>query len=125
MSCELDTEGPLLTRHCAFCLTEIRGEAIKKCAKCHKRAYCSRKCQSKDWTPNKKGQGHKNWCGTNCGEEDVDWTVCPVPGKGLGIVTLRDIPAAYKIIVEACVDKTHPRVADLMPQDGSLDEKFN
>jgi len=125
MSCELNPAGPLLKRHCAFCLIEITGEAIKKCGKCHKRAYCSRKCQSKDWTPNKKGQGHKNWCGIEYGEEDVDWMVTPVPGKGLGVIALRDMPAAYKIIVEAGVDKTHPRVADLMPHYGSLDEKYN
>jgi len=117
--------GKSLKRHCAFCLTEITGEAIKKCGKCHKRAYCSRKCQSKDWTPNKKGQGHKNWCGTDCGEEDIDWMVTPIPGKGLGLVALRDIPAAYPIIVEPVVDKTHPGVADLMPRNGSLDDKYD
>jgi len=124
MSSGLDSAGAPLKRHCALCLKEISGEAIKKCAKCHKRAYCSKECQTEDWSPNKKGQGHKNWCGIDCGEEDVDWAVVPVPGKGLGIVALRDIPKAYAIMVEAGVDKSHPGVADLMPLHGSLDEKF-
>jgi len=124
MSCDADSARASLKRHCAFCLTGIRGEAIKKCGKCHKRAYCSKKCQAKDWSPNKKGQGHKNWCGIDCGEEDVDWTVIPISGKGLGLVALRDIPQAYRMIVEAGVDKDHPRVVDLLPQNGSLDDKF-
>jgi len=118
-------ESAVITRHCGFCLKEITGEAIKICGKCHKRAYCSRECQVTDWSPKKKGQGHKNWCELDCGEEDLDWSVTAIPGKGLGIVALRDMPAAYKIIVEAAVDKDHPGVADLMPQDGSLDRKYH
>jgi len=126
MSCPSPSAEASLKRHCAFCLKEICGEEIKKCGKCRKRAYCSKECQTADWTPNEKnGQGHKNWCGTDCGEEDIDWIVTPVPGKGLGLVALRDIPAAYPIIVAAVVDKTHPGVADLMPINGSLDDKFN
>jgi len=126
MSCGLDSATAKMKRHCAFCLTEIAGEAIKKCGKCHKRTYCSKKCQTKDWTPNKKnGQGHKNWCGIECGEEDVDWAVTPIPGKGLGIVALRDIPAVYRIIVEGGVEKTHPRVVELLPHNGSLDAKYD
>jgi len=125
MSCELDSAGPLLKRHCALCLKEISGHEIKKCGKCHKRAYCSKKCQSEDWTPNKKGQGHKNWCGIDYGEEDVDWMVMPIPGKGLGLIALRDIPAVYRIIVEGGVGKTHPRVADLTPHNGSLAMKYD
>lgn len=30
------------------------------------------------------------------GEEDLDWTVVPIPGKGLGVVALRDIPPKYR-----------------------------
>jgi len=99
-----------LVRHCAFCLTEITGEAIKTCGKCHKRAYCSKACQRVDWSPNKKqkGQGHRTWCGTDYGEEDLNWKVSPVSGKGLGIIALQDIPKAYPILVEAPVDKTLP-----------------
>lgn len=69
-------------------------------AMCLKRAYCSRECQLVDWTPKGKGQGHKNWCRLECGEEDVDWEVTSIPGKGLGIVAKRMIPALYRIIVE-------------------------
>jgi len=118
------TRDESLTRHCALCNVEISGTAIQKCGRCHKRAYCSRKCQALDWSPKKRGQGHKNWCGVDCGEEGLDWTVSAIPGKGLGIVALRDIPKAYRIIVEAPVEKTHPGVKDLMPLNGSLDDKY-
>ena len=30
------------------------------------------------------------------GEEDLDWTVVPIPGKGLGVLALRDIPPKYR-----------------------------
>jgi len=96
------------------------------CGKCQKRAFCSKECQVTDWSPKKNhGQGHKRWCGVDCGEEDVDWNVTPIPGKGLGIFALRDIPKAYKVIVEAGVDKDHPGVADLMPHNGSLEDKYD
>jgi len=125
MSCALHSDGSSsLDRHCAFCLKEISEKAIMKCGKCLKRVYCSKECQTSDWSRKKNGQGHKNWCGIDCGEEDIDWAVCPIPGKGMGISALRDIPAAYRIIVEAGVDKTHPRVADLMPINGTLDAKY-
>lgn len=83
-------------RHCAFCLVPIRNEDVKLCGKCHRRAYCSRACQTLDWTDNSQptnndagqrgqGQGHKHWCKLLCGEEDLDWIVIPVTGKGLGL----------------------------------------
>lgn len=34
-----------------------------------------------------------------CGEEDLDWKVAPIPGKGLGIVALRDIPPKYRSVI--------------------------
>jgi len=77
-----------------------------------------------DWSPKKRGQGHKNWCNIDCGEEDIDWKVCPIPGKLLGILALRNIPPRYRIIVETCVELTHPKVMDLMPEGGTLDEKW-
>jgi len=49
-----------------------------------------------------------------------------IPGKGLGIVALQYIPAAYRIIVEGGVEKTHPRVVELLPHNGSLlDAKYD
>jgi len=120
----LDSAEAPLKRHCACCLKEISGEAILKCGKCLKRVYCSKECQTIDWSTKQDGQGHKNWCGIDCGEEDLDWSVVPIPGKGLGIVALRDIPALYRIIVEGGVHKEHPGVADLMPENGSFEEKF-
>ena len=111
-------------RHCAFCL-QICSPA-KVCSKCRKRAYCSRQCQAADWKPEGKGQGHKNWCQFECGEEDIDWHVVPVPGKGLGIVAKRMIPAGYRIIVEPEFNdpEGHPGIKDLMPENGTLMEKF-
>lgn len=110
-------------RHCAFCLKAIEGQAIKLCGKCRKRAYCSRECQTSDWST--EGQGHKNWCRLNCGEEDIDWKVCPIVGKGLGIVAMRSLPVLYRIVVDGCCSKKdHPAVQDLMPVNGTYEEKF-
>jgi len=87
------------SRHCAYCLKEC--PLVKLCGGCKKRAYCSRECQLIDWPAGGKGQGHKHWCRRyECGEEDVDWEIVAVPGKGLGIVAKRTIPAKYRIIVE-------------------------
>jgi hypothetical protein len=55
-------------RHCAFCLKIC--EIAKLCGKCHRRAYCSKDCQKKDWNV-LCGQGHKNWCDLQCAEEDL------------------------------------------------------
>ena len=57
-------------------------------------------CQKKDWSPSGQGQGHKNWCKVSCCEEDVDWKVQEVPGKGLGLIALKDIPAMARVLVE-------------------------
>lgn len=47
------------------------------------------------------GQRHVQWCGIyECGEEDVDWEVIPIPNTGLGIAAKRSLPAGYRIIVE-------------------------
>ena len=112
-------------RHCSFCLRICR--PAKVCSKCHKRAYCSRQCQADDWKPEGKGQGHKNWCKYQCGEEDIDWHMVPIPGKGLGIVAKRTIPAGYRIIVEPVFTDPagHAAIKDLMPEDGTLMDKFD
>jgi len=86
------------TRHCAFCLKESPG--MKICSGCKKRAYCSVACQRKDWSTSEQGQGHKNWCQVSCCEEDVDWKVEEVPGKGLGLIALKDIPALARVVVD-------------------------
>jgi len=112
------------TRHCAFCLQD--GE-FKLCSGCCRRAYCSRKCQVADWSPSGTGQRHKNWCKYECGEEDIDFQVVSVPGKGLGIVARRVIPTKYRIIVEPVYTSPsdHPAINDLEPANASLQEKFN
>lgn len=114
------------TRHCAYCLNSISDESIKLCGKCKKRAYCSRDCQVTDWQSHGKGQGHKNWCSLECGEEDIDWKVCEINGKGLGLVAKRQLPAKYRIIVDGCRirESDHPAIKDLMPANGTFEEKF-
>ena len=79
-----------------------------------------------DWKPEGKGQGHKKWCQYKCGEEDVDWHVVPIPGKGLGVVAKRTIPAGYRIIVEPVFSdpEGHPAIKDLMPENGTIADKF-
>eukprot|EP00276_Gloeochaete_wittrockiana_P008325 CAMPEP_0184659104 /NCGR_PEP_ID=MMETSP0308-20130426/28233_1 /TAXON_ID=38269 /ORGANISM="Gloeochaete witrockiana, Strain SAG 46.84" /LENGTH=327 /DNA_ID=CAMNT_0027098641 /DNA_START=995 /DNA_END=1978 /DNA_ORIENTATION=- len=106
-----------------MCLEPIEPDKVKVCGQCHKRAYCSRECQTADYKPGGGGQGHKNWCQLECGEEGIDWKVCPVPGKGLGIVALRDLPMRYRIIVEADRPK-HPKALELVPLKGTMVEKF-
>lgn len=50
----------------------------------------------------------------------------PVLGKGLGIVAKRTMPAGYRIIVEPIFTDPagHPGIQDLMPEGGTLSEKF-
>lgn len=37
-------------RRCAFCLKSIPVGEIKKCGKCHRRAYCGHECAAADWS---------------------------------------------------------------------------
>lgn len=112
-------------RHCAFCLVPVPSKDAKLCGGCLKRAYCSKECQVSDWSLKKEsGQGHKNWCKLGCGEEDLDWEVAPVPGKGLGLIAKRLIPPKFRILVDAVRPKTHPAIQDLMPTKGTIEEKY-
>ena len=57
---EAEIEKPshnMKLRHCAYCLKESSGNLT--CSQCHRRAYCSKDCQRKDWSPKADGQGHK------------------------------------------------------------------
>jgi len=93
-------EGDCVIRHCAYCLN-VCGLPIKLCGGCKKRAYCSRECQAKDWSRQGDGQRHVNWCRRQeCGEEDVDWEVVPIPNKVLEVRAKELIPAGMKIIIE-------------------------
>ncbi|KAI9029158.1 hypothetical protein DFJ74DRAFT_477675 [Hyaloraphidium curvatum] len=116
------------SRHCAFCLRSISGDAVKVCGGCHRRAYCSADCQRRDWTPRGEGQGHQYWCKLPCGE-DVDWEIRHISDdKGLGIVAKRAFAADERILVERALrrDEIEGRagVQELMPRDGSPDRKF-
>jgi hypothetical protein len=107
-------------RHCAKCLKELTNASL--CGQCKFRSYCSKECQTLDW---KKGsfQGHKSWCNLKCGEEDVDWKVTPVPGKGLGLEAKRLFKSGERIMVDCVRTINDPVVAQLMPIDGTLVEK--
>ena len=68
------------------------------------------------------------WCQLECGEEDLDWEIREIPGKGLGVVALRDIPAKTRIMVDRGYTKdevrNRPQVMDLSPLDGTFEKKF-
>ncbi|CAM9227518.1 unnamed protein product, partial [Heterosigma akashiwo] len=97
----------------------------KLCAGCRRRAYCSRVCQRRDWKT--AGQKHKFWCKLECGEEDLDWAVTHVPGRGLGLQAKHDLPVGFRILVDAEYDRAdgHNGISDLMPNDGDLKAKFD
>jgi hypothetical protein len=63
-----------------------------------------------------------------CCEEDLDWKIQEIPGKGLGVVALRDIPAKTRIMVDRGYTKAEiknrPQMMDLCPLDGTPEEKF-
>lgn len=112
-------------RHCASCLKSLLAGTVKRCARCHRRAYCSRECQSLDWNQERGSQGHKNWCHLEYGEEDIDWEVKQAPGKGLGVFAKRAIPAHYRIMVDAVSKPDHPAINDLMPINGTIQQKLD
>ena len=70
----------------------------------------------------------QNWCKLECCEEDVDWKVQEIPGKGLGIIALRDIPALTRIMVDRgyteAEARNRPQVMDLHPKNESFETKF-
>jgi hypothetical protein len=121
----MDTDESKIIRHCAFCLIPVSWQKIQLCGKCKRRAYCSQACQKLDWSlKNGDGQGHKNWCGLGYGEEDVDFEVAPIPGKGLGLIAKRPIPIQFRILVEGSCSKDHPALQDLMPLNGNTQDKI-
>ena len=73
-------------QQCAYCYVkkEPRGSTeLHNCEKCSKRLYCSKECQSADWT-----SGHSHWCGT-AGELNYDYEIRSSAGRGLGVFALR------------------------------------
>lgn len=46
---ELESEAEQM-RRCGYCVKRIPPQNITLCGKCHRRAYCSVKCQKYDWT---------------------------------------------------------------------------
>lgn len=46
------------------------------------------------------------------GEEGLDWAVKEVPGKGRGLVALRDLPYLFRVIVEGWQSPDQPGLED-------------
>ncbi len=87
------------TRKCPYC--RIVCNTVQLCDGCGKRSYCSENCKQADLSITGNGQRHVNWCANyECGEEDVDWEIVPVPNKGFGIIAKRFIPAGYRIMAD-------------------------
>jgi hypothetical protein len=57
-----------------------------------------------------------------CGEEDLDWKVVSIPGKGMGLIAVHDIPAKTRIMVDRALTepeaRMRPEVMDLCPGKG-------
>lgn len=80
---------------CAYCYRQpSASEHFQHCARCMKRALCSRECQRADWKA-----GHRLWCG-KCGEVGHDVAIQPAEGKGLGLFALRDFARDELVMVE-------------------------
>ena len=94
---------------CAFCYMKLDARAAKRCGQCNKRIYCSRECQTADWS---KGQHHKVWCCLNCGEQNTDWEIRKSETSGLGVFALRDFEPGERIMVERVIQKSSQSSAD-------------
>lgn len=46
-------------------------------------------------------QYHEMWCDKKCCEEDVHWVVKNIPGKGRGIMAIKNIPPLTRILVDS------------------------
>jgi hypothetical protein len=68
------------------------------------------------------------WCKVECGEEDLDWKVVSIPGKGLGVIAVHDIPAKTRIMVDRVLTepeaRMRPEVMDLCPEGETFEKKF-
>jgi hypothetical protein len=118
---------------CGHCYAILNKSTSSKCSKCYKRHYCNRDCQVKDW---KKGR-HKTWCGKT-GEIGYDYQIVDIPGKGKGVVALRDFEQNERIMTERMLlerksinddfsklsEPEQSAVMALMPVEGSLLDKF-
>ena len=111
------------TRICAFCFDRIYPSCPVLCERCSRRSYCSIECMHRDSDPTGEGQGHSIWCSLNVCEEGEDWTVKPVPGKGLGVVAKKFIASRSRILVDKPRTITFRAVRDLEPLEGPLYRK--
>ncbi|CAB9509364.1 SET [Seminavis robusta] len=131
-------------RSCAWCyavlLTTTTGGVGSgvSCAACP-RSFCSGPCRDMDWST------HSFWCG-KAGEKGVDFEICHISGKGLGMIAKRSFERGEKILAErpvltttnvvaTCNDQTNTTAAanesirvaamSLTPLQGSLDDKVH
>jgi MYND finger/SET domain len=79
-------------KFCAYCY--LPTEVLSTCAKCRKRAFCSKDCQKLDWK-----RGHKQYCGV-AGELHLDFEVRNAGEMGLGLFALRKFEKNDKIMAE-------------------------
>jgi hypothetical protein len=80
---------------CSYCYKQVEVEKrLGLCARCHKRSYCSKECQTADW----KG-GHKHWCEI-AGEIGFDFKIKGAGNKGLGLFAMRKFERGEKVMAE-------------------------
>lgn len=113
-----------MRRHCASCLIELNEAKVTLCTGCDRRAYCSNSCQTLDW--DNGGQSHTIWCKLGCLEEDLDWEIIEVEGKGLGMVSKVVIKPFTRILIDKWFENGdgHPEIENLTPIDGSISDKY-
>jgi hypothetical protein len=72
------------------------------------------------------GQRHKSWCGLDTGEEDVDWALEAIPGKGLGLVAKRPFAANSRIMVDGLCSRKNARIQSifLLPQPPIQEDNY-
>ena len=114
-------KAPVSKAHCAYCLTAVLPEELIRCSGCNRRSYCSVECKNMDCTS--EGQQHSVWCSLGVCEENIDWEILPVEGKGFGIVAKRMIPKKSRIMVDVARPPIFPPVRDLEPLHGTVLEK--
>lgn len=84
---------------CAYCFEQSSTTStLLRCSGCKTRMYCSQECQTIDWN---KGQIHKKWCKTICGEDNIDWEIKYINAeRGMGLVAKRPFQENERVLVE-------------------------
>lgn len=64
------------------------------------------------------------WCNKFCCEEDIDWAIRPVEGKGVGIFALKTIPRFSRVLVDGMRNHDDPGIMDLLPVGATRQAKI-